>query len=445
MAGYVTDSRILEHIAHASFAKNRAANASMLWTYSLSDFPDSDQTTTSYRTHGSWDTIDESTDPTNATSVIDFYRKLIDEDRTTRGGSDNGHTFVTESRRLSMSHPFVDTNPSDHNGWGRYVGPLIIQDFGDTAMQWPNTSVAETVHAQIGTGFIANTVPTNPIAGLAVALAELHREGLPGLPGAKAVQDVLKKHPGKNAGDEYLNWQFGYKPLANDVAKSLYAVNQASKLISDFKKNSGLKVRRRRTAPMQQSFGTSTFPSSLRGTPSYFGECFDGGTSTQVTVDELTQYYWSFSGAYSFLLPEENSSLFGQLKSYARDVNHLFGIELTPDVMWNLQPWSWLADWLWNLGDVIQNLSRFAEDSLTLKYGYVMCTTDAYRLYTKNPVTYYGSNVSSGPIWCKLSSTRKQRWQATPYGFGLNPGTFSERQWSILAALGLSKGNVKLR
>jgi len=444
MAGYVTNSRVLEHIAHASFAKNRAANASELWTFTNNDFPDSDQTTTSYRTHGAWDTI-TADDPINATSEIDLYRKLIDENRTTRGGSDNGHTFSTETRWLHMSHPFVDTNPADINGWGRYVGPLIIQDFGDTAMQWPNTSVAEANYPQIGAGFIANTIPTNPVEGLAVALGELYREGLPGLPGAKAVKHSLDNHPGKSSGDEYLQWQFGYKPLAADVAKTLYAVNQASKLIQDFKRNSGQKIRRKRVAPTQQSFGTSSFPSSLRATPQYSGECFSAGTSTQVDVDELTLYDWSFSGAYSFYLPDSEHQMFGGLRSWARDVNHLLGIELTPDVMWNLQPWSWLADWVFDLGDVIKNISRFAEDSLTLRYGYVMCTTSGRRTYTKAPVTYYGSNSSSGPIWCSLTSVKKQRWQATPYGFGLNPNTFSDRQWSILAALGLSKGNVKLR
>jgi hypothetical protein len=343
-----------------------------------------------------------------------------------------------------MSHPYVDTNPGDVNGWGRYVGPLIPVDFGDTSMQWPNVSVAEQYHVPYGTGFIADTIPTNPIEGLAVALAELYREGLPGIPGTKAVKKSLENHPGKSAGDEYLNWQFGYKPLANDVAKTLYAVNQASQLIANFKRDSGRQIRRRRTAPRQQSFGTNTFNAGLRGTPSYFGDSFVT-TSSQVTVDELTLYDWSFSGAYSYYLPDFDHSMFGQLRSYSRDVNHLLGVELTPDVMWNLQPWSWLADWVFNLGDVVKNITQFAEDSLVLKYGYVMCTTSGRRTYTKQPVTYYGSNVSSGPIWCSLNITRKQRWQASPYGFGLNPSSFSDRQWSILTALGLSKGNVKLR
>jgi len=33
----------------------------------------------------------------------------------------------------------------------------------------------------------------------------------------------------------------------------------------------------------------------------------------------------------------------------------------------------------------------------------------------------------------------KQRSVATPFGFGLDPGAFSPKQWSIIAALGFSK------
>jgi len=40
---------------------------------------------------------------------------------------------------------------------------------------------------------------------------------------------------------------------------------------------------------------------------------------------------------------------------------------------------------------------------------------------------------------------KKERAKATPYGFGVDPATFSEWQWSILAALGLTLGPHKMR
>jgi len=41
-------------------------------------------------------------------------------------------------------------------------------------------------------------------------------------------------------------------------------------------------------------------------------------------------------------------------------------------------------------------------------------------------------------------SEKKERIRASPYGFGRTPGSFSDRQWSILTALGMSNGGNKL-
>jgi len=40
--------------------------------------------------------------------------------------------------------------------------------------------------------------------------------------------------------------------------------------------------------------------------------------------------------------------------------------------------------------------------------------------------------------------TQKERYRASPYGFGTNPENYSPSQWAILAALGLTKGGNKL-
>jgi hypothetical protein len=55
-----------------------------------------------------------------------------------------------------------------------------------------------------------------------------------------------------------------------------------------------------------------------------------------------------------------------------------------------------------------------------------------------NPATFY-SYPDTVPISSLYRSERKERWKATPYGFGLNMAGFTDQQWAILAALGMTK------
>lgn len=124
------------------------------------------------------------------------------------------------------------------------------------------------------------------------------------------------------------------------------------------------------------------------------------------------------------------------------EANKLLGTRLTPEVLWNLAPWSWAADWITNTGDVLHNISMFAQDGLVLRYGYVMEETIIERTWTLHGV---GFKSSPGPY--NFSSTlreiHKVRRKATPFGFGVSEEAFTPRQYSILAALGMSRGRSR--
>jgi hypothetical protein len=118
---------------------------------------------------------------------------------------------------------------------------------------------------------------------------------------------------------------------------------------------------------------------------------------------------------------------------------HLFGLKPSPSVLWEIIPWSWLIDWCSNVGDVIDNLSARALDNLAAKYAYVMGTK-------KQEVTLISvADFYNGPQTETWSGTftRKLRQEASPFGFDLSSDMFSARQWSILAALGISRSFVR--
>jgi hypothetical protein len=148
-----------------------------------------------------------------------------------------------------------------------------------------------------------------------------------------------------------------------------------------------------------------------------------------------------FSGCYTY---QYEPTEMDNLERIVQEASLLYGLELTPEVLWNLAPWSWLVDWVANVGPVVHNLSAFQQDGLVIRYGYVMeTTTRTYRRtntvrpqsFAPIPFVYDDSFIG----------TRKRRVQATPYGFGLTLDAFTNRQWSILAALGMTRAPRSLK
>lgn len=110
---------------------------------------------------------------------------------------------------------------------------------------------------------------------------------------------------------------------------------------------------------------------------------------------------------------------------------------MTPEVLWELAPWSWAVDWFSNTGDVIHNISTLGYDGLVMEYGYMMTHTQ-YDRRVEATALVNGVSVSARTVSRRET---KRRTVATPYGFGIDDTTLSPRQLAILAALGLSRRN----
>jgi len=124
---------------------------------------------------------------------------------------------------------------------------------------------------------------------------------------------------------------------------------------------------------------------------------------------------------------------------YALEAEKLFGLSLSPDTLWQLAPWSWAVDWFANTGDVLHNVSAYANQGLILRYGYIMEHTVVRDTYScGNPVTnglWNGRPIA--PI--TFVTETKVRRRANPFGFGVSWNALSPFQTSIVAALGISR------
>lgn len=290
-----------------------------------------------------------------------------------------------------------------------------------------------------GTTAIARSNPANSVANAATFLGELVRDGLPNLTGAALLQWREGTKRARKAGaSEYLNVEFGYKPILSDMDKFFQAVFNSSRLLKQYERDSGKMVRRRYGFQPVITTEMSPFPMAgpwlVPDTDAWYKEGGDVGFCMR---DRTTTRRQWFSGAFTYYLPSGYDSR-NAMDREALRLQKIFGAELTPDVIWNIAPWSWAVDWVSNAGDVISNLSNWLSDGLVLRYGYMMerCTTiDTYTWL--GPTGFQQDSIR--PSTVSLISETKLRRRATPYGFGLDWSSFSPRQWAIAAALGISK------
>jgi len=294
--------------------------------------------------------------------------------------------------------------------------------------------------AAFGTHAIAQCAPTNSVANLSTALLELYHDGLPKLMGAAMWKRRAESIRGvaKSSGEEYLNLQFGWKPLVGDVEDVAKGVLQIEKLVKQYYRDADRVVRRRYSFP----------PVMKQEEVTVFSKCdalLVGGDDSTVRLPtsnqgvvvrrRLTTINRWFSGAFTYHIPDYVGEWMLSASDKARKI---LGLEITPEVLWELVPWSWAIDWFANVGDLIQNVHNLSSDGLVMRYGYIMEHSMVRDTYIHiGPTGFKDRKVFCEPYTFVVET--KLRRRATPFGFGLDLSALTSQQKSILAALGLSR------
>lgn len=328
---------------------------------------------------------------------------------------------VTTWYRTNRFGPLLAMNP--HAG---YVYPAYFPSGESTLNAW-------------GAKAIAACKPTNPATDLSTALGEVLKEGIPKLIGRGLWKDKAQLGR-KMAADEYLNWEFGWEPIAREIGSTAAAIWNAQTALRQFQRDSGKLVRRKFSFPPEHTVTFSTVESGVRAVDLGFssGRLYSSGSATGRVIRkrETLRRRW-FSGAFTYYLPSDGN-VFGAMSEQALLAKKTLGLSLTPDVVWNLAPWSWAVDWFVNAGDVISNMTDWAYYSLCLHYGYIMEHTSSIDTYT-----YVGASghkrTSYLPSQIRLCSETKLRRRANPFGFGITWQGLNPYQLAIAAALGIKR------
>lgn len=294
------------------------------------------------------------------------------------------------------------------------------------------SQVADTVtRVALGTKAIARCKPASPEAALLTTIVELHREGIPGTLGhfleMRDRVDAFRGH-----GKLYLNLEFGWYPFINDVKKVTQAFLNQDAILRDLELNNGKPMRRRYRFPAETT-STLYIADNIQPWPNLLATGQSGGRKV---TDLRSKETW-FAGEFQYRIPPMSGP--GLLRNKAR---FLMGIDPTPEQLWNLAPWTWLADWFANTGDVMSNISSISSDDLVMRYGYLMQESRFVRETTHLGVfkTAAGTRLPS-TISGKVTISHKTRIGASPYGFGVTWGDLSPKQYAILVGLGLSNLN----
>lgn len=344
---------------------------------------------------------------------------------------DRGGPFLNRKVKLLYLRPSqvdVTIPPGSSTAGSRFYGSI-------GSASWPIHPALPMIGSDSdleaqGATAVSRVQPLKSKSQLGTALGEL-REGLPSLVGAQFLKKDISKF--RSLGSEYLNVEFGWKPLVKDITDSVNAINKASTILAQLSRDSGKPVRRRYSFPQERSFVADPLDTDY-GWPTASGNFYTSPGKRHITTI-IDRDVW-FSGSFMYHLPNGKDFL-SKVGDWQMKAHALLGLRLDPELLWNLAPWTWLADWFGNFGDVVSNASAYVFDGLVMQYGYVM--EHKHELVTQDTrgIVFRNGAVCNPSLHYVRES--KRRLQATPFGFGLDDAILSEWQLSILAALGISR------
>lgn len=394
------------------------------------------------------------------TSKTRYNERLAERGMTAQGGPDRGHTWELSKytlhssienrrvRRVSKSVGIAEQTMDFYN-------PIWIPSSASSPILLRHRDPRGNDLEAFAKRAYVKVAPTATMFDAARFLGEL-REGLPSI-----IPNVLKGQSKilKNAGSDYLNIEFGWKPLIDDLIKMGNALLGATNTLS----GSGERVHRSYGTPTtfdSEVITSNGVNSSLTNRSGYTGQIrefpelntkFPGSSGNSSAPNgsywitrTLERRQW-FEGEFTnfFRLGFDPSS-------YIDRLSVLVNTKLTPATLWELAPWSWLIDWFLRIGDSITANEMAANDLLIMHYGYAMehsIRRDLVSIKLLGNLTSKPS-TSTYTYWQGLpdsanyvsTSEVKRRIRANPYGFTTG-GTsgLSGSQLAILGALGLTK------
>jgi hypothetical protein len=355
---------------------------------------------------------------------------------------DRGH--VWENEKFEYTYPPVSFSVAEPNG-SVYQNAILTRFVGApsaySGFYIPASDLGNWAALQYG-----RMAPSVSEFSLAAFTGEL-REGLPRLT-SDFLRSRLKDIRG--VGSDYLNVKFGWEPLLADLQK--LALNLLSASYGLFRPFGASHRRRVSSIPdefirwessesaAQMGVGFTTEFPYLNPPPSSFTPLSTPRVVGRALATRKTVISRSIEGEFVYI-PKAGFNP----DKYMDRLETLMSVDITPSVLWQLTPWSWLVDWFNDIGGSISSMEAATSNRVLSTYLYAMETTHTtvHRQWTgmkrDNP-SFVGLYYGPDRIVQRNTYVRKRRIRANPFGFTGTPNAaLSSDQKAILGALGLTK------
>lgn len=334
----------------------------------------------------------------------------------------------------------IMASPELYWGAGWSDATIIANAQANAPIDSPATRIA------LGTTAINRCRPAKSHADISVSVIEMLREGIPQSLAKLSTLEVeidryrklekkfsRYKRGGQELPSEFLEYQFGWLPLVADIQKASKAIADSDRILEDLRRNSGRRMRRRYSFPAESS--STLYLSDGTGPWPHLNSYLCQQTGGRTITWKRSKKTW-FAGEFVYTYPSKDRFIPLQI---ARGAQNLLGITLTPEVVWNIAPWTWLSDWFANTGDVVANVSAIGSDNLVMRYGYLMQEATSTFRHEHRGVTIQGSNVKDATVVGEFTDSVKSRIGASPFGFGITNTDLTPRQIAILASIGITR------
>lgn len=157
---------------------------------------------------------------------------------------------------------------------------------------------------------------------------------------------------------------------------------------------------------------------------------YTAGKGSEHFTQEIS---YSFSARYANGVRENPT-----LDAYAERLVGFLGLEITPEVIYDLTKWTWILDWFTGLGSAAKYVTDFGLRNNVVDYAYFtehITTKRSRMLWNLNA----GGVAVNSANFTMVAEEAKEvyRQQASPLGFGVSWQSLTKGQLDILSALGL--------
>lgn len=378
------------------------------------------------------------------------YGPTMGFERTTSGTTEKLGTLVENSQlNVSSGHYGYPRFPKNRDIGGTFItqGTRIINGYQDVGEIYRGGVNDQSYTGQVYAYTLSSALPSPPTTDGYARGAEAYKRMKPtkplfnidnyfyelkDMPGL--ILDQMKSRHIHTVSNFHLAVQFGWLPLLSDIRSLVKTQQGMAKRIRWLLEHNGKPVRKKVILTETESDPIVSTGSSISMLQPVFVSQYYKGTPKYTTVTTTGERYWA-TAQFRYWLPPGPRDI----DWTRRMIMYLYGSTPTPSVIYNMIPWTWLADYFANIGDLIENLDTGVADRLAADRFYVM-REHWSRLVVNVDANFVRRNGE--PVHVTSVSQRdaffKSRIKGNPFGLQANLD-LSPTQLSILGALGLSR------